>query len=216
MDKRKLIVGLLWDVGLPTVVFYLCRALGIEPLPALAVGGLSALARVGYVAIVRRRLDGLAAFMSAAFAVLLVASLLTGDPRILLAKESILSGAAGLLMVGSCAIGRPILYAVVRRVNAGNDEALARWEERWRTQPSLRRHFLVLSMVLGGVLLAESVLRLVLIYLLPIDTMAGLSTGLHVVTLALLAGWALWYRRRRAMQVARPIQPQGSERPRAR
>ncbi|MET8864907.1 hypothetical protein ABZW11_18370 [Nonomuraea sp. NPDC004580] len=47
------------------------------------------------------RLDGLAALVSATFVLLLAASLLTGDPRILLAKESILAGAAGLLLLSN-------------------------------------------------------------------------------------------------------------------
>ncbi|MEV4569198.1 hypothetical protein AB0K12_35970 [Nonomuraea sp. NPDC049419] len=55
---------------------------------------------MGYVAVVRRRLNGLAALVSVTFVVLLVASLLT-EARILLAKESILTGAAGLRLVGS-------------------------------------------------------------------------------------------------------------------
>jgi hypothetical protein len=149
MDKRKLITGLLWDVGLPAVVFYVCRALDFDVMLALAASGLAALIRVGCVAAVRRWLDGLAALVGVSFVLLLVVSLLTEDPRILLVRESILSGAVGLLLVGSCAIGWPILYTFVRRLNAGKEELLAQWDERWRTQPSLRRHFVMLSMVIG-------------------------------------------------------------------
>lgn len=196
MDNRKLLVGLLWDVGVPAVVFYAGRALGLDAPLALAAAGLTALLRVAYVAAFRRRLDGLAAFVAGTVVLLLAVSLLTGDPRILLAKESILSGAVGLLLVGSCAIGRPILYALIRRLNAGKPEALARLDERWRTQPSFRRRFTVLSSVIGCVLLLESAVRLVLVHLLPLDVMAGLSPVLHVGTLGLLAGWVMWYRRR--------------------
>ena len=39
MDKRKLVRALLWDVGLPAVVYYGGRALGYDVLPALAAGG---------------------------------------------------------------------------------------------------------------------------------------------------------------------------------
>jgi hypothetical protein len=218
MDKRKVIVGLLWDVGLPTVVFYACRALGVDALLALTAGGLAALIRVACVAAFRRRLDGLATLVSASFLLLLVVSLLTGDPRILLARESIVSGATGLLLVGSCMIGRPVLYAAARRLNAGKGELVAQWDERWRTEPSFRRHFVLLSAVLGGVLLTESIVRLVLIYLLPIEVMAGVSTALHVGTIALLVGWALRYRGRRQHAVAagHMTPPAESERPHAR
>jgi intracellular septation protein A len=207
MDKRVLLMGLLWDVGLPAVVFYVCRALGFDILPALAAGGLAALIRVGCVAAVRHRLDGLAALVGVTFALLLVVSLLTGDPRILLAKESILSGAAGLLLVGSCLIGRPVLYALVRRLNAGKDELLAQLDQRWRTQPSFRRHFVVLSAVMGSVLLTE---------LLPIDVMASLSLVLHAGTIALLVCWALWYRGRRQRAVAADRRTPSAESERAR
>ena len=47
MDKRALLTGLLWDAVLPTVLFYACRAAGLDVLPALAAGGLAALVRVG-------------------------------------------------------------------------------------------------------------------------------------------------------------------------
>jgi intracellular septation protein A len=211
-------MGLLWDVGLPAVVFYVCRALGFDILLALAAGGLAALIRVGFIAAVRHRLDGLAALVGVTFALLLVVSLLTGDPRILLARESILSGAAGLLLVGSCVIGRPVLYTLLRRLNAGKDELLAQLDERWRTQPSFRRHFALLSAVFGGGLLTESIARLLLIYLLPIDVMAALSPALHVGTIALLVCWALWYRgrRQRAAAADRLTPPAESERSRAR
>lgn len=218
LNRRVLVVGLLWDIGLPAAVFYLCRALGLAAMPALVAGGLVALIRVGWVAIVRRRLDGVAALVGGSFVLLLIVSLLTGDPRVLLARESILSGAAGLVLVGSCLLGRPILYALLRRLNTGNDVLLAQLDRRWRTQPSFRRHFLVLSAVLGGILLAESTLRVVLVILLPVDVVAGWSVALRVGTIAVLVCWALWYRgrRQRAVAAAGVVQPIAGERSRAR
>ncbi|WP_377273262.1 VC0807 family protein [Peterkaempfera sp. SMS 1(5)a] len=202
MDKRALLVGLLWDVGLPAAVFYGGRAVGLSTLWSCAAAALAALTRVVCVAAVRGRLDGLAAFVGASFTVVLVITLLTGDPRILLARESILSGTAGLILVGSCAIRRPVLYALVRRAMAGDERRLAGWDERWRTQPSFRRHIVVLSSVFGSVLLADSALRLLLIALLPVDTAADWLPLLHLGTVALLVGWALWYRTRRLRAAA--------------
>ena len=118
---RKLLIGSLWDVGLPAVAYYGARVLGYDVLPALAAGGVAALLRVAFVAVVRRTLDGVGALVGATFALLLVVSLFPGDPRVLLARESVLSGAAGLLLVGSCAIGRPLIYTAARKVNAGKE-----------------------------------------------------------------------------------------------
>ena len=192
MDKRKLLVGLLWDVGLPAGIYYLARGLGYDVLPALAGGAIAALIRVAVVAVVHRRLNGLGALVGASFGLLLVVSLLTGDPRILLARESVLSGAAGLLLVGSCFAGRPLVYKLALRLNAGK---AADWEDRWRTEPSFRRHFTALSAGMGAVLLADAVVRIALILVLPVDVMANLSPVLHFGALALLVGWGMWYRK---------------------
>jgi hypothetical protein len=193
--QKKLLIGLLWDIGLPAVAYYACRALGYDVLPALAAGGVAALLRVAFVAVVRRRLNGIGLIMGATFALLLVVSLFTGDPRVLLARESVLSGAGGLLLVGSCLIGKPLIYTAARKLNAGKAELLAQWDELWRTQPGFRRRFTTLSAVMGCILLADAIVRLVLVYLLPVDTMANLSPVLHFGALALLAGCALWHRK---------------------
>jgi len=170
---------------------------------SLAAGAVAAVLRVAFVAVVRRRLNGIAAIVGGTFGLLLVVSLLTGDPRILLAKESVLSGAAGLLLVGSCLAGRPIVYLLARKLLAGKPERLADLDERWRTQPGFRKHFTMLTAVFGGVLLADAIVRVVLVYSLPVDLMANLSPVLHVAALALLVGWALWYRNRRQRAMER-------------
>jgi hypothetical protein len=202
VNKRALILGLLADIGLPAAAYYGGRALGLDVELALAAGGGVGLLRLAYVGVTRRRLDGLAAVVVGAFVALLVASLLTGDPRILLARESIVSGGLALLLLGSVAAGRPVLYAMLRRLNAGKPDVLARWDEMWHTRPAFRRVFVLISLVWGAGLLAEALVRVPLIYLLPVDVTAALSTALQVGTVGLLVCWSLWYRRRRQRAAA--------------
>jgi hypothetical protein len=202
MDKRALFIGLLWDVGLPAAAYYGCRALGVDVRLALLAGGLVALGRVLYVAALRHRLDGFAAFVVAVFALLAAVSFLTGDTRVLLARESILSGSLGILLLGSCLISRPVLYSLLRRANAGSPEKVTEWDELWETQPQFRRVFVLMSIVWGAGLLTEAVVRVPLIYLLPIDVMPAVSTLLQLGTIALLLVWSLWYRSRRQRSAA--------------
>ncbi|WP_433432805.1 VC0807 family protein [Nonomuraea sp. CA-141351] len=193
----KLLKTLIPDVLLPIAVYYLCRRLGVEDELALLLGAAAALIRVLLVAIVSRRFNGLATLVCAGFAIGVLLTLLTGDPRFLLAKESVLSGLLGLLLLGSCLTGKPLMYTLMRRLTADDPAKLAEWEQRWQSAPQFRQVFRTLTLVWGFGLLAESIIRIPLVYSLPLDVMAGLSTVLQLASFALLIGWSLLYRQRR-------------------
>ncbi|NUR95972.1 MAG: hypothetical protein HOV67_12035 [Kribbellaceae bacterium] len=198
---RKLPAGLLLDVGLPAVVYYGAHALGYSIETSLIAAGVGALLRVAYVAIAHRRLDVIAAVVGGTFAIMLAISLLTNDPRVLLAKESVVSGVAGVLLVGSCLVGRPLVYVLARKFKTAPD-----WDDRWQHERAFRRRFTTLSLIFGGVLLVDALGRLVLILALPVDTMANLSPVLHLATLALLGGAGLWLRSHRRAPEQTPAQ----------
>lgn len=198
MNKSTLLKTLIPDVLLPVASYYLCRRFGLDEELSLLLGAAAALVRVLLAAVVARRFNGLAGLVCAGFVVGVLLAFLTGDPRFLLAKESVLSGLLGLLLIGSCFVGTPLMYVLMRRLTAGNPGKLAEWEQLWQSAPRFRKVFQTLTLVWGAGLLAESFIRIPLIYELPLDVMAALSTVLQLATFALLIGWSLLYRRRRA------------------
>ncbi|MEV0614768.1 VC0807 family protein [Nonomuraea sp. NPDC050404] len=202
MNKSTLIKTLVPDVLLPVAVYYLSRRIGVPQEASLLLGAATALVRVLLQAVVSRRFNGLAALVCAGFAVGVLLALLTGDPRFLLARESLLSGLLGLLLLGSCLVGKPLMYALMRRLSADDSANLDEWERLWRSAPQFRKVFLTLTLVWGAGLLTESIVRVPLIYSLPLDVMAGLSTVLQLATFALLIGWSLLYRHRRLSRAA--------------
>lgn len=188
---------LLWDIGLALGAYYGARALGFSPYVALLTGTIVAGLRVCYVAFRGRRLDGFAAFLLAVFGVGLALSFITGDARFLLLKDSIGTAVAGLIFLGTCLVGRPLIFYAAKRTTGVNDpEREARWETRWQEEPALRRTFLVLSVGWGVGLLIEAVLRVPLIYLLSIDVVPALSTALQIAAFAVLTLWTVWYVKR--------------------
>ncbi|MEV1168794.1 VC0807 family protein [Nonomuraea sp. NPDC049784] len=203
MNRSALIKGVLADVVLPVAVYYVCRAVGLDQMPALLLGGLAALLRIAIVAARLRRFDGLAALVAAGFGVAIVLAALTGDPRLVLAKESIVSGLLGLLLLGSCLVGRPLMYALMRRLNAEDHDKLAEWARLWQARPEFRRVFTTITLVWGAGALAEALVRLPLIYSIPLDVMTGVSTALQLGTIVVLMAWTLLYRKRRAEKAVR-------------
>jgi hypothetical protein len=209
MNRRGLVVGLVGDLGLPAAGYYAGHALGLDTVPALAVGGLLALLRIGFVAIRGRRFDGLAALVAGSFLLLLGITLLTGDARVLLAREPIMIAVLGIVLLGSCLLGRPFVYTLALRAVADDPAKRQAMADRWRAEPLTRKHFTVLSAVFGAVLTVESAIGLALVFLLPADVVVSATTAVHLGAIALVVCWALWYRNRRtrARQAAgRPAQ----------
>jgi hypothetical protein len=190
---RAFLLPMMWDVGLPTAAYYTARAFGSAPCVSLLAGTAVAGARVCFVAAGSRRLDAIAAFLLAVFGIGLALSFLTGDARFLLAKDSVPTATAGLIFLGSCLAGRPLAYAWGRRIMARTPALQRRWSDMWSTEAAFRRVCYVVSLAWGFGLLLEACVRLPLIYAIPIDVMAGLSSALSFVTVSLLAAWTVWY-----------------------
>jgi len=186
---------LIYDVGLPTAAYYVTRGLGGSAYLALLAGTLAAGLRVAHVAYWRRRLDAIAAFLLAVFGTGLALSFVTGSARLLLAKDSVPTATAGLIFLGTCLARRPLAYAWGRRIMARTAQQRRRWEAAWLTEPAFRRACYVVSLTWGCGLLCEAVGRLPLVYALPIDVMAGLSSLLSALTVSVLAAWTVWYAR---------------------
>lgn len=196
-----MISALGWDVGAPIIVYYPLRLLGVPIVLAMAAAVAVALGRIGFVAIRDRRFDGFAALMAIMFGVGLALTVATGDPRVILAKDSVITGVIGFAFLGSCVAGRPLMYALVRRMMPKERQAEA--DVRLRTDPRYRARLVRLSLMWGAILLGEAVLRVVLVYTLPVDVMFGLSHVLQFAAVGLgLLGSILYRNRARRREAA--------------
>jgi hypothetical protein len=66
--------------------------------------------------------------------------------------------------------------------------------EEWFIESAAFRHVIaVISAAWCFGLIGEAALRVPLVFLLPIDVMAGLSTAMWIVTFGGLFGWSRWY-----------------------
>jgi hypothetical protein len=110
-------------------------------------------------------------------------------------KDSLTSFLAGIFLLGSCALHRPLGYHAAQRFAgpAGAAGIRARYGE-----PLVRRRYYVSSLVWGGGLLVESLLRVPLVFLLPIDGAVAASNVLMAVTYTVLISWTIRSARRTA------------------
>lgn len=204
ISRRTMARGLALDVGLPVVTYYVLHAAGVSNWFALLAATLVAGARIVLVAIRQRVLNALAFVMLVIYGLGLALTFATGDVRFLVLKDSIGTGVLGLLFLCFALAGHPLTLAATRTWAPERAAAMA---ERYRTEPAVRHGHFVASMVWGVGLLAEALVRVLLVFLLPISVVVGLSTALAVLVIGSLTMWTGWYVRpaRRTLGVqARP------------
>lgn len=193
---RATLTVLLLDAGLAAGAYGIVRVAGGSVLVALVVGAVVSLARAGWVTARSGTVDLFAIFMVGIFTVGLALSLWSGSPRFLLVKESFGTGAAGLAFVLTCLHGRPLAFYASQRIAAPTPADRAGWDQLWAGEPVFRRRFRVMSLVIGGALLAEALARVVLVFLVPADVVVGVSAIMVPAVLTAVSFWAVGYGRR--------------------
>src|SRR5215470_6211404 len=182
------------DVGIPLATYYLLRdAFGVSLWLSLALSSIGPAVRSVAGLVAGREPNVLAMLMLAITLAGITVSFLTGDPRAMIAKDSIVSSVIAFAILGSVAVRRPLMSAGLKPyLTRGNAERLAAWDRLSSTSARFRRLELAFSTIWGVVLLAECAARLVGAYTLPVATMVWLGTvfALGAIGLAMVAGGA--------------------------
>ncbi|MGV9250411.1 VC0807 family protein [Streptomyces sp. NPDC003697] len=182
---RRNLQPLLLDVALPLGAYYLLReGLGTSAFAALAWSSVAPAVRTGWAAVRQRTTNGLALLILIVNVVGLLLGFVSGDPRLMLLKDSAISSTVGIGILVSVALGKPMMTAGMKPFLVKGDAVReAAWERLKRDSAAFRRAERVFSLVWGVVLLGECVVRGVGAYTVPVDTMVGLGSVVMVATM---------------------------------
>ena len=196
-DRRDLAAALrplLVDVGIPVGTYYLLRnAFGVSLWLSLALSSIGPAVRAAAGLVAERKLNLLAVLMLAVSLAGIAVSFLTGDPRAMIAKDSIVSSVIAFTILGSVVLRRPLISAGLRPfMTRGEPRRTAAWDRLSTVSPRFRRLELLFSTIWGLALLAECAARLVGAYTLAVTTMVWLGTvmTLSALAVAIVAGGA--------------------------
>lgn len=190
-SNRANLLPLIVDVAVPVGSYYVLKnGFGASTVLALAASSVVPAVRTVWGVVERRTLNGLAALILFVNVVGLALSFATGDPRLMLAKDSAASSAIGIGILVSVALGRPMMTAGLKPwLVKGVPEREAAWERLTAGSAAFRRAERVFSLVWGAVLLGECVVRVAGVYTLPVGTMVWL--GSVILAVAMLVGFLL-------------------------
>ena len=173
------------DIAIPLGTYYLLRdGLGLSLWVSLA--GSSVFPAIRSVAgiVAQRRLNVLALLMLAVNIAGIGVSFATGDPRLMIAKDSAISSVIGLAILGSVALRRPLMTAGLEPwLTRGAADRTAAWNRLLAGSARFRRLESLFSVIWGIVLLSECAARMVGAFTLPVPTMVWLGTVILLTAL---------------------------------
>jgi hypothetical protein len=157
-----------------------------------------------------RRVDALSVMVVAGIVLSVAAMALGGSPRMLLLRESLVSGAVGVVFLLSLPMRRPLIFYLARATVAREMEGGAeRFEALWRERPALVGAMRLMTLVWGIGLTGETALRAWMALTWPIERFLVVSPFIGYGIYGALTLWTLWYRKTMRSRVEAHVQPGG-------
>ncbi|MBV8194002.1 MAG: hypothetical protein JOY80_00590 [Candidatus Dormibacteraeota bacterium] len=199
---RRWLPTLVLNVALPAATYALLSGRGVQPVTALSVSAAWPLFELLYTVTKRRHADELSAIVLAFLVIGVVATLAFNNPRLLFVKDSAMTGLFGVVLLGSLAAPRPLMFYFGRRfATDGSAEQASRWNWLWQFA-EFRYAQRVLTVVWGIVFLIEAGVRLLLTQVLSLSTMVFVTNVIPYAVVAALTMWTVRYgnSQRRSME----------------
>ncbi|MFL9907146.1 VC0807 family protein [Paraburkholderia sp. RL17-337-BIB-A] len=157
-----------------------------------------------------RRVDALSVMVVAGIVLSVAAMAVGGSPRMLLLRESLVSGAVGVVFLLSLPMRRPLIFYLARATVAREMEGGAeRFEALWRARPALVGAMRLMTLVWGVGLTGETALRAWMALTWPIERFLVVSPLIGYGIYGALTLWTLWYRKTMRSRVEAHVQPGG-------
>lgn len=178
ISKKEIIKGivltLLINGALPFAVYELLRS-HMSSIAALSIATIIPLLDNLVSLIKKRSLDVFAVFMLISFVLGILMVCIGGSERLLLIRESFVTGILGAIFLGSLFFPRPLIFYFAQRFTVGNDpKQTSAWAENW--QHSYFRFVLrLLTIVWGVALIGEAAVRSFLVFQLSVAEFLAVS-----------------------------------------
>jgi hypothetical protein len=174
-----------FDIGLAILTFRVAKHLGAVDQVAYLAGGIGPLIMLVITWIRARALSGASVIVLITLVLSAVASFIAGtDSRLLLAKDSVITGGFGLACLASLLLPRPLMfYFGAKFATDGTPAGLRYWAGLWQ-HPSFRRSQYTINNLWGIAYLVEAALRIVIAYTLSFPVANAISTVLPWTFLA--------------------------------
>lgn len=184
---RNVFLPYFFDIVAPFLAYLLVHWFGARTIFALTAGGLIAATSTAVNTIRRKGLDRVGTLVILEIAVSIVMLLVLKDARLLLIRPSFYTAVAAVYLMYSAFVGRPLSYDGARPMATKGDPArLEVYEKLWDQSDEFRQTHKIVTFGFGVAFMVDSILRIIIVYRLPMERSAWLSNVPHAATMVLI------------------------------
>ncbi len=190
---RTMVVGLLPSIlvnGVLVIVIYqlIKHFTSLSDVEALFISAIPAMIDTIASLLRQRRVDVLGAFALITIAVSIVLIFASGDARLFQIRESFLTVLFGIICLVSLLFPKPLWFYIIRYFTTGNNPRQeATFNAAWQ-YPAFRAYIRNVTIVWGVTYAIEFIVRLVLVYSLPLSQFLVISPIIfYGITIAVIA-----------------------------
>jgi hypothetical protein len=214
--SRPELGGMIWGIAvsaiIPVVLYKLSkRFLSSSEFTALIIATTFPLGKSIFDFTRRGKIDPISVVVLLGIAFNGVVLLFGGSPRLLLIRESLFTGAFGVMCFVSLLLSRPLMFYFGRHFMAGSDpDRQTRFNAAWNL-PEVRFSHRLITAVWGCVFVGELILRIILVYHLSTSKVLIISPiligSLTVVAMIWTFSYGHRVRRRASAQLSQGRSP---------
>ncbi len=193
----------MFDFGLAIAAFQVVKSQGGGDRLAYLVSGVGPVTMIAITWVRARTLSGVSLVILLILLLSSAAAFIGGtDPRLLIVKDSAVTGGFGLACLISALFPRPLMfYFGAKFATDGTKEGLEYWSGLWR-YPTFRRSRYLINNVWGIGFLIEAIVRVVVAYTVDTFAISTISALLPPVFLAALITFSITVGKRVRMSAA--------------
>jgi hypothetical protein len=142
-----------------------------------------------------RKADAFGLFMLTGFVLSLLAFVLGGNERLILLRESMVTGLLGLIFIASLFFAKPLIYHFAIRFSSNDEtEKKGQFEKNWEV-PYFRFVLRMMTAIWGLALLGEAIVKIILVYELSISVFLAVSQLIFYGVIGVAILFTIGYRR---------------------
>src|SRR4029079_17337368 len=185
-NQRNVLIPYIVDIVGPFIAYAIVHWLRAPAFWALTAGGLVAGASTVINTVRRRGLDSVGMLVLLEILVSLVLLVIVHDERLMLIRPSFYTLRAAVYLLYTAVAGKPLTFEAARPIaTKGDPSRNASYDQAWATSAEFRRIHTMVTTGFGVALIADSVLRVVIVYTMPVDRSMWLSNVPHTVAMVL-------------------------------